>query len=89
MPTVKEVIKHRLKGTRGHVAVAIWCEDDVIEQARRHGVALGHKTAGAILDDIDHHQDCEYGIGWSTLDSYIGDYKDNHPHYRRCQPEDE
>ncbi len=30
MPIVKEVIQRRLKGVRGHVAVAIWQEDDVL-----------------------------------------------------------
>jgi hypothetical protein len=89
VPTVKEVIGRRLKGIRGHVAVAVWCEEDVIDQAKHRGIQLGHKSAGEIIDDIDHHQDCSLGISWDTLDCYIDDWKREHPHYRRCQSEEE
>ena len=83
MPTVKEVIKKRLKGVRGHVAVAIWCEEDVIGLAKNMDINLSHKAAGEILDTIDQHQNCEMGIGWGTLTAYICEWKRDHPHYRR------
>ncbi len=89
MPTVAEVIKRRLKGTIGHIAVAIWCEEDVIERAKEKGVILGHKPAAEIMDAIDHDQDCNYGITWDTFDYYIDEFKRKHPHYRRCSEEEE
>ena len=88
MPTVKDAQK-RLKGTRGHVAVAIWCREDVIETAKKQGIQLGDRAADEILDLIDHKQDCELGITWDTLYWAIDDWKDNHPHYRRCEPKGE
>ncbi len=87
MPAVKEVIQRRLKGVRGHVAVAIWQEDDVIGVAQEHGVVLSHKSAAEILDTIDNKQDCSIGIHWETLHCYIIEWKREHPHYRRLKEE--
>lgn len=84
MPTVSEVINHRLKGTKGHVAAAIWCEEDAIELGKQEeGIQLSQKAAAEILDEIDRKQDCELGITWETLRSYIDRFKREHPHYRR------
>ncbi len=41
MPTIDEVIKRLLYHEGQHVAVAIWCEDDVLEQASHRGVSIG------------------------------------------------
>jgi len=88
MPTVAEVIK-RLNWAKGqHVAVAIWCEEDVQERAKERGIILGHKPASEIMDAVDHDHDCSYGITWDTLDYYIDEFKEHHPHYRRCSSED-
>lgn len=84
MPTAREAIR-RLKGVRGHVAVAIWSEADVITLAHEHGVTMGRKSAQEILETIDDNQDCEMGISWGTLASMIEDFKVDHPHYRRCE----
>lgn len=70
MPTVTEV-KGRLKGTRGHVAVAIWQEEDVLGYARRIGVKCSRKRAREIIDEIDRKQDCELGITWTTIEIYL------------------
>lgn len=83
MPSVRDAIK-RLDGTRGHVAIAIWCREDVIERGREKGVVISQKRADAILDAVDHKQDCSYGITWETFDCYIDEFKTEHPHYRRC-----
>ena len=89
MPTVKEAIRRSLKGVRGHIAIAVWCEEDVLERAKAKGIQMSRKAAGEILDDIDSHQDCELGITWMTLDCTIDEWKDAHPHYRRCEPEED
>jgi len=82
MPTIKEV-KHRLKGVKGHVAVSIWCREDVIGAGKENGVQLSDRAADIILDDIDRHQDCEYGITWETIRWAIASWCDAHPRYRR------
>ena len=72
MPTVASVIEH-LKGynPNEHIATAIWCEDDVLGRAKELGKKITRKQAQEILDEIDHKQDCEYGISWTTLDCFI------------------
>lgn len=89
MPTVAEVIK-RLNWAKGqHIAVAIWCEEDVIERAKEKGVIMGHKPAAEIMDALDHDHDCELGITWDSLDYYIDEFRRKHPHYHRCSEEEE
>ena len=77
MSTVKEV-RHRLKGIQGHVAVAIWCREDVTGKAKGMGFTITDEAADDILDDIDSHHDAELGISWDTLDCYIEDYAKEH-----------
>jgi len=73
MPTVKEVIEHRLNGYKPneHIAVAIWGEEDVIGRAEERGITITQKEAQEILDSVDHKQDCSIGISWDVLDVYI------------------
>ena len=49
MPTATQAIK-RLRGlNREHVAVAIWCEMDVIERAKENGIRIGRRQAREIM----------------------------------------
>ena len=74
MPTVPEVIKRFDWLKKQHVAVAIWCEDDVLELAKEEGIKCSRKRAREILDEIDHEQDCELGITWTTIRVYLHEY---------------
>lgn len=74
MPTVAEAIK-RFEGVKGRVAVAIWQEEDVLERAKALRVKMTREEASEILDEIDRKQDCELGISWITLDTFIQDAK--------------
>lgn len=71
MPTVASV-QERLNGYQPdeHIAVAIWCEEDVIGRAKERGKEITRKQAQAILDAIDSKQDCSVGISWVELDVY-------------------
>ena len=71
MPTVESVIDHlsHYKADE-HIAVAIWCEDDVIGRAQERGKVVTRQQAQRILDTIERKQDCELGISWLTLDVY-------------------
>lgn len=73
MPTVKEAVR-RLEWNKGqHVAVAIWCEDDVLERAKQLAIKCSHAKAREIIDTIDNKQDCSIGITWDTIDCYLRD----------------
>lgn len=74
MPTVAEARK-RLKGIEGHVAVVIWCREDVIGRAKEWGIEITPEQADDILDEVDRKHDCEVGITWDTLDYYIDEIK--------------
>ena len=74
MPAVSEVIERFGWLKNQHVAVAIWCEDDVLELAREEGIKCSRKRAGEIIDGIDHEQDCELGISWTTIRVYLNEY---------------
>ena len=65
MPTVQDTIA-KLHGYKlgEHIAVAIWCEDDVIERARERGKTVTKEQAQEILDTIDRKQNCSLGISW-------------------------
>lgn len=77
MSTVKEV-RQQLRGVEGHVAVAIWCREDVIGKAKEMGFTITDEAADEILDDIERHHDCELGITWLTLECCIEDYAKEH-----------
>jgi len=69
MPMVQDVIQ-RLQGYQPdeHIAVAIWCEEDVILLAQQEmDREISREDAQAILDQIDANQDCELGINWDTI----------------------
>jgi hypothetical protein len=74
MPTTKEVVERFDWLKNQHVAVAIWCEDDVLELAKEEGIRCSRKRAREIIDEIDHKQDCELGISWTTIRVYLNEY---------------
>ena len=79
MPIVPEVIKRFGWLKRQHVAVAIWCEDDVLQLAKEEGIKCSRSRAREILDEIDYEHDAMIGISWNTirvyLYGYVGDRK--------------
>jgi hypothetical protein len=74
MPTTKEVLERFDWLKDQHVAVAIWCEDDVLELAGEEGIKCSRKHAREIIDEIDRKQDCELGISWTTIRVYLNEY---------------
>lgn len=75
MTTVAEAIKRLKWNGDQHVAVAIWCEDDVLERAEELNIECTQEQARAIIDIIDHKQDCSLGISWNTIDYYLDEVK--------------
>jgi len=76
MPTVTEA-KNRFQGMspNEYVAIAIWCEDDVLERAKEKGIKCSQDQARDIIDKMDNKQDCSIGITWDTIDCYLWDLK--------------
>ena len=74
MTTVAEA-ERRLHWNDGqHVAVAIWCEDDVLGRAKELGYTCSREQAGEMVDMMDNKQDCSLGITWDTIDCYLAEY---------------
>ena len=73
MPTVKDTIDRLQRSYKPdeHIAVAIWCESDVIDRAEKLGTVVTQEEAQDILDTIDRKQDCSVGVSWDTLDAFI------------------
>ena len=74
MPTTKEAIERFKWLENQHVAVAIWCEDDVLELAMEEGIKCSRKRAREIIDAIDHKHDAMMGISWNTISDYLHGY---------------
>ena len=75
MPTVEEATGRLNWNSKQHVAVAIWCEDDVLGRAKELGIKCSRAQAREIIDSIDHKQDCLMGITWDTIDCYLHELK--------------
>jgi len=71
MTTVNEAIARVKEMGKQHVAVAIWCEDDVLSRAKELGIKITREQAAMIIDHIDNHEDCDLGITWETIDSTL------------------
>jgi len=56
-----------------HVAIAIWCEDDVLGRAKELEIKCSREQSQDILDKMDNKQDCSMGISWDTIDCYLWD----------------
>jgi len=73
MPTVAEAIERLKRNGSQHVAVAIWCEDDILGRAEELGIKCSRARAREIIDMMDNKQDCSLGITWDTIDCYLTD----------------
>jgi hypothetical protein len=74
MSTTRKAIELLRSFENQHVAVAIWCEDDVLELAMEEGIKCSRKHAREIIDEIDHKQDASIGISWDTIRVYLNEY---------------
>jgi hypothetical protein len=52
-----------------------WHMDDVIEQAENHGEQLTEDEAREVLRLLSKYQNCEVGINWDVIDSWIDHVK--------------
>ena len=74
MSTTRKAIELLRSFENQHVAVAIWCEDDVLELAMEEGIKCSRKHAREIIDEIDHKHDATMGISWDTIRIYLNEY---------------
>jgi hypothetical protein len=71
MSTTREAIELLRGFENQRIAVAIWCEDDVLELAREKGIKCSRKRAREIIDEVDRKQDATMGITWDTIRFYL------------------
>jgi len=71
MSTIQEVTERLRCFENQHIAVAIWCEDDVLELARQKGIKCSRKRAREIIDEVDRKHDATMGITWDTISDYL------------------
>ena len=57
-----------------HTAFILWQTEDVIDKAKEMEISCTEEQAQEILGLIQHDRDCEYGITWLTIESFIDDY---------------
>jgi hypothetical protein len=69
--SVKEAIKHLKSMGDQHVAMILWCEEDVLERAKELCITITTDQAQEILSDMERHHDCEIGITWDTIDFWL------------------
>lgn len=74
MSTIQEVTERLRCFENQHIAVAIWCEDDVLELARQKGIKCSRKRAREIIDEVDRKHDATMGITWDTISDYLDEY---------------
>ena len=55
------------------IAVALWTPEDVEGHAEDNGETLTDAEVATILDRMNRHHDCEYGITWDTLNNEMID----------------
>jgi len=51
-----------------------WGTEDLHTQAKYYGMYLSEEDAQQALKDMIQHHDCNYGITWDTINSYLDDY---------------
>lgn len=73
---LQDAVKRILGGNDEHVAVAVWCEEDVFGRAKEKRMKISREEAQEILADIDRKQDAELGITWDTIDCYLDELKE-------------
>jgi len=67
----KDVIAKMLQEDQEeHIAVSVWCADDVLKQADEDGFEINEAEANWLIDEI--HDGCQGGtIDWSVLSESI------------------
>ena len=77
MPTVKEIVNWLLRhySPDEHVAVDIWCVEDVLERAEERGIKISRKGAEEIIDEVHRRRDSTIGINWDVIDSFLDEVK--------------
>jgi len=71
MPIVSQVIERLGSQYKPdeHIAVAIWCEEDVFGRAEERGMVITREQAQSIIEQMDANHDAELGITWDTIDA--------------------
>lgn len=66
---LRDAVRSILQCGDEHVAVAVWCEEDVFYVAKGKGMEISREQAQEVLAKMGS---AELGITWATIDSYLG-----------------
>ena len=74
--TVKDLKDHLSGWPDGTpVAYMLWVPDDIKSSAKRQGLKNPNKEQIAdILEDVERHKDCSYGISWDNIDYHVAQH---------------
>jgi hypothetical protein len=74
---VSEALKHLQKHYNPEDAICqiIWSVEDVQGVAKEEDTVLSTEQCENILQTMEHHHDCEYGITWETIKSQVEEFK--------------
>jgi hypothetical protein len=54
----------------------IWSVEDVIDRAEDcHEMGVSIEQSREVLRKMEHYHDCNYGLTWGTIDSYLDEIK--------------
>jgi len=59
------------------ICMNYWQVGDVIEKAEEMGEEITREEAEQILEDMERHIDCEYGVSWANVSEGIKDFINN------------
>ena len=62
----------------------VWSAGDVIGQAEQMDIVLTPEEVDKVLDNLERHHDCNYGITWETIDSTIESVVDDRKNITMC-----
>ena len=59
------------------ICMNYWQVGDVIEKAEEMGEEITREEAEQILEDMECHIDCEFGVSWTNVSEGIKDFINN------------
>jgi hypothetical protein len=59
------------------ICMNYWQVGDVLEKAEEMGEEITREEAELILEDMERHIDCEFGVSWDNVSEGIKDFVSN------------
>lgn len=74
MSTVKGLIEHlQTYDPEMSIASIRWVPENVFHTAEERGIEITQEIADEVIEQMDSHADCGYGMTWDTLETTLDD----------------